>query len=258
MKVALGYALGTGGASALAPRCKGRSENAEWPTLFRGNVLIHAGKTMTRADYQACCLFCSSLPDLTLPEDFFFPTYDHLKTQCGGIVGRMRISDCVTASDSPWFCGPYGFVIEAATSEPFQRYKGALGFFEWRCADCGKIDFHTHCNECGSTKHGAAFCDSGGSDLMFCPVCHRLLYRQEIHGQVILYCGWGAVPLAGFERRRRGKLRSGSLRRPVPQDRQGDPRCRYTDRPGVSVRPVSRTWTARPTPSRVRSHADRN
>lgn len=105
-------------------------ENRDWPTRLRGSVLIHAGKTMTQADYWACALFCSSLPDGVIPNDFEFPPFDELKAQCGGIVGHMKIADCVTDHPSPWFCGPYGFVIEAAGTLPFTPCKGALGFFK--------------------------------------------------------------------------------------------------------------------------------
>lgn len=27
------------------------------------------------------------------------------------------------------------------------------------CPDCGRTDAHRHCNECGATDHGAAYCD---------------------------------------------------------------------------------------------------
>lgn len=104
-------------------------ENREWPTAFRGEVLIHAGKTMTRGDYEACALFCSGMPDGALPADFRFPSFDELKGQLGGVVGKMRIADCVTQSPSPWFCGRFGFVIEAAETRPFKACKGSLGFF---------------------------------------------------------------------------------------------------------------------------------
>lgn len=30
------------------------------------------------------------------------------------------------------------------------------------CEDCERRDKHSHCNECGSTKHGAAYCDNLG------------------------------------------------------------------------------------------------
>lgn len=105
-------------------------ENREWPTRVRGRVLIHASKEMTKADYQACALFCSSLPEGAIPPDFWFPSFEQLKPQCGGIVGVMNIGDCVKESESPWFCGPYGFVIDGAAEMTFQPCKGRLGFFQ--------------------------------------------------------------------------------------------------------------------------------
>lgn len=105
-------------------------ENRDWPTRVRGRVLIHASKTMTRGDYEAAVIFCSGLPEGTIPNDFVFPTFEQLKAECGGIVGFMKIGDCVTASPSPWFCGRFGFVIEAAGTMPFQPCKGMLGFFK--------------------------------------------------------------------------------------------------------------------------------
>jgi len=49
----------------------------------------------------------------------------------GAIIGEVDIVDCVTASDSPWFVGPYGFVL--ANPELYDKLmpcKGKLGFFE--------------------------------------------------------------------------------------------------------------------------------
>lgn len=48
----------------------------------------------------------------------------------GGIVGRANLVDCVTKSDSPWFFGPYGFVLEDVSPLPFVPMKGELGIFE--------------------------------------------------------------------------------------------------------------------------------
>jgi hypothetical protein len=48
----------------------------------------------------------------------------------GGIVGVARLVDCVTQSDSPWFVGPYGFVLDRAQPVPFALFGGRLGFFE--------------------------------------------------------------------------------------------------------------------------------
>lgn len=105
-------------------------ENREWPTRFRGRILIHAGKAMTRGDYQACCIFCSGLPDGAMPKDFRFPSFEELRSQCGGIVGEMNIVDCVQQSESPWFNGPFGFVIDGAKEREFFPCKGMLGFFQ--------------------------------------------------------------------------------------------------------------------------------
>lgn len=97
-------------------------ENRTWPTRFRGNVFIHASKGMTRSEYDEACAVAGDV-DGTI----CIPAFESLPR--GGIVGKMRIAGCVTQSGSPWFFGPFGFVIEAATSLPFQPCKGALGFF---------------------------------------------------------------------------------------------------------------------------------
>ena len=110
-------------------------ENRSWPTKFRGRVLIHAGKTMTRADYEAAVIFCSGIAwdDWDFPKDFAFPTFDSLKSQLGGIVGEVEIVGCVNGNDeasrSPWFCGEWGFMLRNAKPLPFRVCKGALGFF---------------------------------------------------------------------------------------------------------------------------------
>ena len=48
----------------------------------------------------------------------------------GGIIGRVEIVDCVERSDSPWFCGKFGFVLANPKPFPFVPCKGQLGFFE--------------------------------------------------------------------------------------------------------------------------------
>ena len=47
----------------------------------------------------------------------------------GGIVGAVTLSDCVAEHDSPWFTGPYGFVLAEAKPLPFVPLTGQLGFF---------------------------------------------------------------------------------------------------------------------------------
>lgn len=103
-------------------------ENRDWPTRFRGPLFIHAGKTMTRADYQAALLFMAS------PEFYHIPLPQPKDLPLGGIVGEVEIADCVTASTSPWFCGPYGFVLRNARPLPFLAIDGRLGLFEIHAA----------------------------------------------------------------------------------------------------------------------------
>lgn len=91
-------------------------ENRTWHTGFRGPVLIHAGKRFDGEDDAQQW----GWPRIERPEDF----------DLGGIIGECEIIDCVTTSASPWFHGPYGFVIRNARLLPFRPCRGALGFFD--------------------------------------------------------------------------------------------------------------------------------
>jgi hypothetical protein len=95
-------------------------ENRDWPTTFRGRVLIHAGLTYPKRDYRDDA------------ESFgqqygAYPAHDQM---VGGIVGVATIVDCVQQSESKWFNGPFGFVMANAREIPFVPCKGALGFFD--------------------------------------------------------------------------------------------------------------------------------
>lgn len=97
-------------------------ENRTWPTSYRGPVLIHAAKGMTRAEYADVAEFLQEFnPPIALPP---FEALDR-----GGLVGIADITGCVQESPSPWFFGPHGFKLENVRSLPFMPLKGALGFF---------------------------------------------------------------------------------------------------------------------------------
>lgn len=100
-------------------------ENRDWKTHVRGQVLIHAGATMTRDDYLGCTIFIAAMKTT-----WRLPAYDILKRECGGLVGQVEIIDCVKESYSQWFCGPYGFVLRNPIRLEFLKYKGQLGFFD--------------------------------------------------------------------------------------------------------------------------------
>lgn len=87
-------------------------ENREWATEFRGWCLLHAGLQ----PYEGGAAEKRRLQGLGL--------------QFGGIVGAIRIDDCVTRHHSHWFFGTYGFVIGEARPLAFLPCRGALSFFE--------------------------------------------------------------------------------------------------------------------------------
>ncbi len=98
-------------------------ENRCWPTKFRGRILIHAAKGCTRAELEDALDFAEDASGTRYTVD--------LKTiHRGGIIGSVEIVDCVSASDSPWFVGEFGFVLRDPQPLPFTPWKGQLGFFD--------------------------------------------------------------------------------------------------------------------------------
>jgi hypothetical protein len=83
-------------------------ENRDWLTKGRGWVIVHAGKSKSEIDREF------DPPDLPV----------------GGVVGMMKIVDCVTQMASEWFFGRYGFVIGESFPLPLIPCNGALGFFK--------------------------------------------------------------------------------------------------------------------------------
>ena len=102
-------------------------ENRNWSTSYRGPVLIHAAKGMTRDEYQDC-LDTLRRDVRPFPAYLTLPTFEALER--GGIIGKARIVDCVSQHSSPWFFGRYGFVLADAEPLPFRPSRGKLGFFD--------------------------------------------------------------------------------------------------------------------------------
>ncbi len=94
-------------------------ENRTWRTSYRGPVLIHASLRVVPHD------------DAFLASELRACGYDWPDTLLtGGIVGVATLVDCVTESDSEWFDGPVGWLLEDARPIPFFRLTGRLGLFE--------------------------------------------------------------------------------------------------------------------------------
>lgn len=95
-------------------------ENRTWATKYRGPLLIHASQTVLADDLLE--MFAIAVNNAHDP----LPT----KPASGGIVGRCTLTDCVTAHDSRWFLGPYGFVLAGVQPTPFIPMRGRLGLFD--------------------------------------------------------------------------------------------------------------------------------
>ncbi len=96
-------------------------ENRTWPTRYRGSVAIHAAQQVHQ-DYASGSRF-----SLALPAGVHVPAPDVIER--GGIVALAELVDCVTACDSPWFGGPYGFVLRNVRRVPFIPMRGKMGLF---------------------------------------------------------------------------------------------------------------------------------
>ncbi|HEY1171004.1 MAG TPA: ASCH domain-containing protein [Verrucomicrobiae bacterium] len=97
-------------------------ENRLWQTFMRGPRFIHTGKVMKEEEYNDCYFFLEEhFPHIRLPRAQDLPL--------GGIVGIASITDCVTRSNSKWFVGDYGFLMEDQQPCEFIPCKGEKGFF---------------------------------------------------------------------------------------------------------------------------------
>jgi hypothetical protein len=82
-------------------------ENRVWQSNYRGRLYIHAGQKW----YEDPADVCATQKII-----------DFMDSQCGYIIGYVDMIDCVDASDSPWFFGPFGFVVRnpVALDEPIK------------------------------------------------------------------------------------------------------------------------------------------
>jgi hypothetical protein len=106
-------------------------ENRSWQAVNhglkrRGRIAIHAAKGMTRDEYEdaadwikRCGAICPE------PADLFR----------GGIIGSVEVIDVVSESNSLWFFGPRGLVLQDPHPCDFVPAVGQLGYFKWETAD---------------------------------------------------------------------------------------------------------------------------
>lgn len=100
-------------------------ESRDWSTSFRGQLLVYAGLTMTRAYYEK---ITEELSNASMQSAGRLPAYEELPR--GGLVGWTRIVDCVEQSPSQWRKeGSSGSVLRESRPIPFAPWKGRLQFF---------------------------------------------------------------------------------------------------------------------------------
>lgn len=90
-------------------------ENRSWSTTYRGPLLIHA-----------------SLSTSELSQDIagrYGVAIDANSLQFGGLIGVVELIDVITHSSSPWFSGPFGWVLTAPRKIDFIPLRGRLGLF---------------------------------------------------------------------------------------------------------------------------------
>jgi hypothetical protein len=100
-------------------------ENRGWATGYRGPLAIHSSAKMNRSDMEdACAVMRSFIPRFSAHrfqrEDF----------PAGVILGTVEVAACVVRSESPWFFGPFGFLLQSPI--PFANpipCKGRLGIW---------------------------------------------------------------------------------------------------------------------------------
>jgi hypothetical protein len=99
-------------------------ENRKWPTPYRGTIALHTSKKIPPDEYWAA----REMIEKVSGPGVLVPSSEDLVKGC--IIGLVDIVDCVTKSDSPWFFGPFGFVLQnpRVLVKPIPA-KGALNFW---------------------------------------------------------------------------------------------------------------------------------
>lgn len=103
-------------------------ENRTWPSKFRGRFLIHASRGATWNEYSAARAWVRR----EVSAEIKIPSLADLPR--GGFVGSVEIIGCENAreglpTNSPWFEGPWGFILRDPRPMSLIQCPGRLGFF---------------------------------------------------------------------------------------------------------------------------------
>jgi hypothetical protein len=103
-------------------------ENREWSTLYRGFLLIHAGKRIDPKAFYGNGTFGLFPPGVD--DSLIYAMLKRDQYELGGIVGYATLKEVVTSHTSPWFRGKYGLVLTKRHPVPFIPLRGQLGLFD--------------------------------------------------------------------------------------------------------------------------------
>ena len=92
-------------------------ENRTWSTNYRGPLFIHAAVRLHDHSIETI----EKRHDIRINRDAL---------QFGGIIGRVELVDVVRAHPSPFFEGPFGWVLRSPVPLPFRALRGGQGLFE--------------------------------------------------------------------------------------------------------------------------------
>lgn len=84
-------------------------ENRNWPAKLRGTIAIHAAAEQPDGVYERSKKQIRYVLTSQAIKGVRIPSYERLDR--GAIIGLVDIVDCVSASNSPWFEGPRGFIL---------------------------------------------------------------------------------------------------------------------------------------------------
>jgi hypothetical protein len=99
-------------------------ENRSWPTKVRGTIAIHAAQ---KSDEKA---FFDFVRAKVLEESVALDPASALNLPRSAVIGVVDIVGCVSTSHSPWFEGPFGFVLANARVLRPIPCRGALQIFD--------------------------------------------------------------------------------------------------------------------------------
>jgi hypothetical protein len=102
-------------------------ENRSWATAVRGTIAIHASQAR---DTKTVDEYFTLMRERSLTRGSILSRSDIDDLPRGVIVGLVDVVDCVTSSQSPWFEGPFGFVLAHPQRLTPIPCRGALQFFD--------------------------------------------------------------------------------------------------------------------------------